>query len=97
MHLSHCKACVSSPNDFATPSTSWDATGRGGLAGRAVIPCAMKLNKTECLEVQCLYQVSLEGFPPPEKNGCQIVCSKSSFLPGQWVTHISRKRTFNGQ
>ena len=37
-----------------------------------------------------MYLVSCR-FPP---NGCQIVCSNAFFRPGQWITNISRKFSF---
>ena len=45
-----------------------------------MIPCAMKLNKTECLEVQCLYQASLGGFPP-KKTAAKLCALNLYFCP----------------
>jgi len=55
---------------------------------------------------QCLFQAPFFGwgeFSHPKKltipapNGCQILCSQSFFQPGQRITNISWKLSFNGQ
>ena len=64
---------------------------------------------TMCIIMTCLSEEALfipgiffwgGGFSRPKElapfNGYQIVCSKS-FWPGQWITNISRKLSFNGQ